>query len=224
MRNEFASNSLWRVWGLNAHQKWIPCERALREFIKGAWSTHEKLKNKADKVAMMKLEEALMKLEDAMVKQDDIRATRAEINSKLLTSKQQKNKSKCSIQKQNTRIFALEIKSKQQKSKSKQQEVKSKLDEVKTRLQIPVTAKDLCWNIHGATGKADIRNCMVPAVVRLVCPDILLVQEKPSEAIVGYCKKIKNYREEESTGSIQSLVLYDADKYKVIHSFLIIKS
>ena len=29
MRIEFASNSLWRVWGLNAHQKWIPCERAL---------------------------------------------------------------------------------------------------------------------------------------------------------------------------------------------------
>ena len=30
MRIEFASNSFWRVWGLNAHRKWIPCERALR--------------------------------------------------------------------------------------------------------------------------------------------------------------------------------------------------
>ena len=102
---------------------------------------------------------------------------------------------------------------------SKQQEVGSILDKVKTRLHIPVTTKVLCWNIHGVSGKADIRNCLVPAVVRLVRPDILLLQEKDSEVIVGYCKKIKNYREEESTRSIdiiESLVLYDADKYVVV--------
>ena len=57
-------------------------------------------------------------------------------------------------------------------------------------------------------------------MVSLVRPDILLLQEKDSKVIVERCQKIKKYVKKESrpTGNrfVNSLILYDDDKYEPI--------
>ena len=192
----------------------------LRDFIEGARSAHEKLKKNAVKVLSM-LDEAMIELDDAVVQQEDIQTTRAKIHSKLLKRKEIRSKQQTNSKEEIYKSLLQEIKSEQQEVKSKQQKVGSILDKVKKRLQIPVTTKVLCWNIHGATdaGKTKIRNCLVPAVVKLVHPDILLLQQT-SDVIVEHCKKIKNYREKRTGPKqiIDSLVLYDADKCEVIQN------
>ena len=126
----------------------------------------------------------------------------------------------------NNIVMQPEVRSIQQEVRSKQQEVRSILNKVKRRLKISFTTtfsiKVLCWNINGS-GITDARNCLVPAVVEEVSPDVLLLQEKTSDVIVKLCQRFKNYGLMETKpidpqkNFIEALILYDQDKYEILN-------
>ena len=112
-------------------------------------------------------------------------------------------------------VLVRKVQNKQKEVRHKQQEVRSMLNEVKRKLQIPI--KVLCWNIDGKEGsEAGPRNCLVPAVVEWVYPDVLLLQQNKSDVIVRPCQSIKKYRAKRSVRIAESIVLYDQDEYEIM--------
>ena len=76
-------------------------------------------------------------------------------------------------------------------------------DEEKQLKVISLEIKVVSWNINGP-GKAEPRNLLVPAVVQKENPDVLLLQEVPSDKIISLC----NNNSEPSVG-VRFLLSFD---------------
>ena len=80
----------------------------------------------------------------------------------------------------------------------------------------PVEIKELSWNINGE-GMAELRNRLVPAVVRKISPAIVLLQETTTDKLVNSIKATGGSYEEVRAGDrTESRVLYDEEIYEAI--------
>ena len=80
----------------------------------------------------------------------------------------------------------------------------------------PVEIKVLSWNINGE-GMAELRNRLVPAVVRKISPAIVLLQETTTDKLVKSIEAAgRSYVEVRAGDKTESRVLYDGKKYEAI--------
>ena len=75
----------------------------------------------------------------------------------------------------------------------------------------PLEIKVMSWNIHGG-GMAEYRNELVPAVVRVMNPDVLLLQETKTDKLVNLIKG----QEVRAKDKSESRVLYNSNLFEAV--------
>ena len=89
-------------------------------------------------------------------------------------------------------------------------------DEEKQLKVISLEIKVVSWNINGP-GKAEPRNLLVPAVVQKENPDVLLLQEVPSDKIISLCNNnSRTYCSVTAGKSSEARILYDPILFEVL--------
>ena len=86
--------------------------------------------------------------------------------------------------------------------------------------QPPLEIKVMSWNIHGGGG-AGHRNRLVPAVVREMKPDVLLLQQTKPDTLVNLIKDQgrgmgRQYDEVSAADKSESRVLYDSNLFEAV--------
>ena len=80
----------------------------------------------------------------------------------------------------------------------------------------------LSWNIFGSTqkGMAAVRNILVPAVIKSLCPDVALLQETRTNVVARRITEAtwrqRHYKDVSSKKKTESRILYDANLYAPI--------
>ena len=87
----------------------------------------------------------------------------------------------------------------------------------------PLEIKVMSWNIHGK-GVARHRNELVPAVVGVMKPDVLLLQETTTDKLVNLIKDQgrgmgRQYEEVSAANKKESRVLYDSNLFEEVPKY-----